>query len=149
MPAKPESGKTGAKDIDLAGIGRGGGQGDLKGIRRQQGFNPRGPFDDHQTMLLEQFFKSDGLEVRRAGDAVGVEMENGAAGGGIEVQQDVGGTADGPFVAAIGADQAPDELGFAGAQVAMQGEAIARPKGGGQIGGDLFGLGNGMGRKGG
>src|SRR5688572_8621491 len=58
----------------------------------------------------------------------------------VDVEQDERGAADGVGVAAEAADQAAHELRFAGAQVAVEGDALAAAKRAREFRGDGFGL---------
>src|SRR5207302_611178 len=105
----------------------------------QQSGDALGPFDDDDSVLVEELGEADGFEIVGAVDAVGVEVEEGEAAGVVDVQEDEGGAGDGAGVAAEADEQAADELGFAGAEVAVEGDALAAGEIGGKFGGDGFG----------
>src|SRR5690349_8100811 len=83
------------------------------------------PFDDHNAALFEQFGEADGFEIFGPVDAVGVEMVDRELATGVDVEQNEGGTGDGAGVAAETADEAAHELGLAGAELAVEGDAGA------------------------
>ena len=112
-------------------------------IRRQQCGNSLRPFDDHHTALGEQFAETDCLQFFGAADAVGVEMEYIESRGVIDIQQHKRRAAHRERVAAQCPDDAAGEMCLAGAQIAVQGDALAANQIGGHLRRDRFGLGDG------
>ena len=91
----------------------------------QQIRHPRSPFDNDNAALLEQFRKADGLEIIGAGDAIRIQMIDRQTARVVDVEQHVGRAADRTDIAAKAAKQPADELGLAGAQIAVERETFA------------------------
>ncbi len=147
--SRPSHGGRGGKrrrgHSDLAGGFAGDFQGDVDALFREDVRYARRPFHYDNAVLVEKLGEADVDEVFAAVDAVGVEMKDGEARGLVDVEEDEGGAGDSAGVAAEGADQAADELGFAGAELAFEGDDVAGMEGGGEAGGDGFGVGDAAG----
>ena len=140
--AMPNNVDSGALDGDLATVFADRFEGDLDAVLGQEVFDPPGPFDDDDAALVEEFRKTDRLEILRATDAVGVEVVNREAAAGVDVEEDERGAAHAAGGAAEAFDEAADELGFAGSQVSVQGDALATVEGLRQRGRNGFGFGD-------
>src|SRR5688500_13944739 len=108
-----------AVDFDLAALGAGRGELHLDGGLRKKFGDLAGPFDDDEALLIKELEKADGFQVVSAGGAVGVEVINRQLRRFVDVEEDEGGAGDLLAPAAESFDQAADELGFAGAQLAV------------------------------
>lgn len=118
---------------------------DMEGMGGEKRRDLGGPFDDDETPLLEEFGEADGFDVFGRVGAVSVEVEDGERGGGVDVEECEGGGGDHAGIAAEGADDAAGELGFAGAEVAMESEDRGRREGAREVASDAFSVGDGMG----
>ena len=98
--------------------------------------NAAGPFDHDDAALLEQFAKADGVEIVRSADTVGVEVKDLQPAGVVDIEEHEGGTGNGTRIAAKSEQQAAGELGFAGAEFAMQRDALAADERLGEFSGD-------------
>jgi hypothetical protein len=86
------------------------------------------PFDDDYSAGEEQLVEADDFEVFFGGDAIGVHVEDGLGRGlgglTVNVEEDVGGGGDeGGVCDACAQSDAAGEMGFAGAEVSMEGDA--------------------------
>lgn len=94
-----------------------------------------GPFDGEPPGGDEEVLDHQVLELGRAVEAVGVEMDEGFARAAME-GEDVEGGACHRFLDTEAAGEALDEGGFARAEIAVEGQNGAGGQGGGEAGGE-------------
>ena len=106
------------------------GQGQVQAIERQAGTRPLGPFDQDNA-VVEGGLEADFIQVFGRFDPVEVEMGDGAEIGVIGLH-DGEGRAGHVFLDTGGPQEGPRQFGLAGAEIAMQGDAVPGSRHGGQ-----------------
>src|SRR3954447_8730529 len=117
----------------------------IDSLFRQQFLHPLGPFDHDDSTLLEQFSKSNRVEIIRAAEAVRIKMKHLQPDAVVDVEQYKCRAADGVCVAIQPLHNPANKLRLPRAQVAIQRPTLPAAKRAGQLRAERFGFVNAVG----